>query len=364
MQDGTKQLDVDLKADGSVDKYNNNNIYRNTVIPTPGDVSNYDYRDGLIEILFDTQLLNGTTLEVTYTVTAKNDGETNTIRYFYNSSDSRNPIAIAYYGEDLGEIVYYEGNEVMKHDTDGNKWQKMSCDTTKTKDVDVRTRITNIVDYIDPSLNFIQENKEGIKVNTDWEVTSANDFKSERENNADIMKKYNTIIRAKGGKTNASYLVYLAQYSASTADNIESGSSLLYTPMKRGDSKTTTLTLSTVLGTSSTGTNDYEYSNLMEITKIENYAGKSTKLKAYDITGKTVAGYSETAKDPGSDPITDPLTPTVGTSKSETIVIHEPTGLTKTEEAKSNLIIVLVAFVILAVGIVLIKKFVLKSKTE
>ena len=465
---GTLQLDVDFLANGSVQKYNNDALFNNIVIPTPGE-NNTAYRDGLLEVLYDTQLLNGATIEVTYTITVSNEGEANTITYYYDGNEiaanggriteNLSPIAHSYYnghGEELNNLILTERdrgtakvklnadsertfedityhpttvfngdysndtsktntykktnytmtnngeipttNTIVKHNTNGNNARLVNNDNNKyaIKEaaadravfVDVRTRATNIIDYIDPNLNFTQTNMKGEAINLDWELTDVTKFNSTREGYkgtgvaTDVMTKYNNIIRAVGGDTYTKYLSYLAAVANNVQDMVWDRNdasrehySTLYTPLLTGNdvdgngrenSITATLTLSKVLQTSSTETNDYEYSNLIELARMENYAGKVIDLESYDITGENNPETSKTgdlANVPSND-VTKLEPPTLGTSKSETIVIHEPTGLSISEAPKANLGIVLIVLVILAGGIVLIKKFVLTPKNS
>ncbi len=381
LQDGTKQLDVYLNENGSVNRYENDAIYQNIVIPTTGSQS---FRDGLLEVLFDEQLLNGTTLEITYTITTTNTGESNTITYFYETeptSGDVKPIALAYYNghrENLEGLVYYEQDRqadgitkpIVNHDT---LEHYRVANAAHDLGIDVRTRAANIVDYIDPALNFTQVNKEGQAVNPDWELTTTDSFNTTRKGNTGIMDKYNTIIRAKGGKTYDNYLTYLSEcyrgIQNEKYDNATDNWSELYRPLLKDERNITTLTLSKVLETTSTDTNDYEYSNLIEISKLENYAGKAIRMEGYDITG---VGHPETSQIRTLEEIENLEDgygnrigyKTLGTSKSETISIHAPTGLSIAEEAQSNLSIVLIVLIVFATGLVLIKKFVLTPKIK
>ena len=405
LQDGTKQLDVDFNYDPATGKittynYTNESKYQNIVLPNYNSIQDLD---GLITVLFDEQEYNGTTLEVTYTMRVKNTGEMNTLTYFYENkpgSERDKPIAVAYYNghrENLESLVYYEQDRqkagitkpIVKHNTDAKKFEIKNAGYDLG--IDVKTRATNIVDYVDPSLTFTQESqaklqndkKEGrkgpIDINKNWEITTTPEFNSTRliDSDADakeIMTKYNTIIRAKGGETYTSYLQYLADCAngieANTYNKQEDPDnwSILYTPLVAGEEVETKLTLSKVLQTTSTETNDYQYSNLAEITKLENYAGKSIYMESYDIDGALekhpdgIEQRPETSKDPTRiyEKIVDHKT--LGTSKSETVIIRTSEGLNKLEEIEANLSIVFIALIILAGGIVLIKKFVLTTK--
>ena len=335
LQDGSLQLDANIDKSGNV-TYLNDDQYQNIVLL---NYISMTYRDGLIETLFDEQLLNGATVEITYTLTVSNDGEYDTIKYIY-SEGREEPVAVIYYGEDYTKIPLYEGDRgegtILYHDGNGENYTLEKYSRGNDERIEIRTAATNIVDYIDPALNFTQTNKAGQEINRDWELTRLDDFNAYREFNTELMSKYNTYIRG-------------------TNDNA------LYTRLLPGETATTTLTLSKVLATTSTETNDYEYSNLVEITMIHSDSGKVIDIEGYDVNGSIAPETSENKWIPD---IVDPYYPTLATSKSETIVIHAPTGLNIVQNYTSNLIIVLAVLVILAVGIVLIKKFVLKPKTE
>lgn len=335
LQDGSLQLDANIDKEGNV-TYLNDDMYTNIVIPNSDSAT---YLDGLIETLFDEQLLNGATLEITYTFTVSNDGEYDTIKYIY-SEGREEPVEVIYYGEDYTVIPQTEQDRgegiILYHAGNGENYTLEQYRTGNDERIEIRTAATNIVDYIDPALNFTQTNKAGQEINRDWELTQLDDFNAYREFNTELMSKYNTYIRG-------------------TDDNA------LYTRLLPGETATTTLTLSKVLATTSTETNNYEYSNLVEVTKIHSDSGKVIDIEGYDVNGTI---DPETSENKWIPDIVDPYYPTLATSKSETIVIHAPTGMNIIQNYTSNLIIVLVVLVILAVGIVLIKKFVLKPKTE
>lgn len=337
LQDGTLELDADISSDGTV-KLNNDPIHRNIVLP------NYDsktYLDGLIEALVDEELYNGAILEITYDISVTNNGQYDTIKYIYNANNA--VVAVAYYGEDYNSLPFYESDRengsIVYHDGASNEYSLEKY--SKEAKTEVRTSALNVVDYIDPNLNFIGVNKAGKMVNTDWEVAEINAFNTSRKSAQDIMNRYNTIIRAKN--TNR-----------------------LFTKLLPSESTSTTLTLSKVLETTSTETNDYEYSNLVEIAKIHSDSGRITDLKGYSVTGYSnvdeIDRVSETSTYRRISDIKYPIYPTLGTAKSETVVIHAPTGLSMIENIQSNTIIVLVVIVVFAAGVVLIKKFVLNTK--
>ena len=107
---------------------------------------------------------------------------------------------------------------------------------------------------------------------------------------------------------------------------------------------------------------DLDFSNLAELTRIENSAGRITDIEGYDINGKAEPETSEVRK---IDTINDgSFTPTLGTSKSASVIIKAPTGLNTADNIISNLSILLVVLVVFAGGILLIKKYVIVPKKQ
>ena len=334
LQDRSVQLDADIDKDGVV-TYLNDSKYAN-IVNVIGESN--AYRDGLIETLIDEELLNGATLEITYTFTVSNNGEYDTIKYIYNSN--KEIIGVIYYGEDYKILPFYESDRndgvILYHDDVANEYSEEKY--VSEEEIEVKTAATEIVDYIDPNLNFKKLNNANEVINKDWEVADISKINVSRKQNEKIMDRYNTIIRIKD-------------------DNKET----LYKELLPEESTTTTLTLSKVLETTSTNSNDYEYSNLVELVKIHSDSGKITDLRGYDITGEN---KKETAEYMKITEIEDPIYPTIATSKSETLVIHAPTGLSNKQELEANTIIVLSALIVFATGIVLIKKVVIKTNKE
>lgn len=330
LQNGVLQLDANIDENGQV-TYLNDPTYTN-IVNVIGATNTY--RDGLIETLIDEELLNGATLEITYTVKLNNNSEDGSFNLIYSIGKDTVPVAVTYYGEDYKTLPSYEGETqtIMYHD---NTTEQYSLETySSQRTIESITTVKDMVDYIDPNLTFIGVNKAGEIVNSDWMITSANTFNSSRKNNTQLMAAYNMLIKP-------------------------SSNSILFSTVERGRSTSTTLTLSTVLSTSSTETNDYEYSNLIEITKLHNNIGRIVDIEGYDIIGKDMP---ETSRVVLIEEIKNNIYPTLGTAKSETIEIHAPTGLSKMQEIGANTLIALISLTVLAGGIVLIKKRVLAYK--
>ena len=413
LQDGTKQLDVDfeLEEDGEaikVVRYNNDEIYNNIVIPTSGENSEV-YLDGLVEIILDETLFNGATMEIKYKIDVINNSEPATYKYFYSTAKGsiekdEYPIAISYYGEDLDEQIFYEGDNGGFLQRFENTY-KAAQSNGDPLNLDIRSRVVKITNYVDQNLTFVQKDKLGKDVNVDWQKTSQAEFVSTREvpmkkadgTEVNIMDRHVTILRPIGiWDSYESYLDYLSRCANLGQDVAEAeamkgengkDASPVYRALRGSKGKeekdiaSTTLTLSQNLSTSSTGANtDMEYANYTELIRIENYAGKVSTEERYDITGDYAPESSTKELETIKDAIKEKLTKlgandkdiddkynevsyrTMGMSKAETTTIHAPTGLNKYENMQSNIVIVLIVLVIFATGIVLIKKFVLTSK--
>ena len=334
LQDGTLQLNANIDKDGIV-TYINDPKYTNIVLVHKSTLT---YLDGLVETLFDEELLNGATLEITYDIVVTNNSDANAITYIYSEERGNTPVAVAYYGESYDKLPSYEsdredGRIVYHNGTEENySLEKYARTEQSSKDA----YVTEVVDYIDPNLTFIQVNKAGEEVNRDWEIIDASTIITSRNSNQELINKYNTVVKA------------------SSTNN-------LYSRPSVGNSAHSSITLSKVLSTSSTETNDWEFSNLAEITKIHSDSIRNIKLEGYDITGTEAPETSRSVK---ISDIKGNIYPTLGTAKSETVVLHAPTGLNSIERILSNTVIVLIALVILAGGIVLIKKFVITKNNN
>lgn len=343
LQDGTLQLDADIDKDGNI-TLKNDSIYKN-IVNVIGKTN--AYLDGFIKAEMDERLLNGATLEITYTIDLSNKGGKENITYIYDRNNESAPIAVSYYGEDYHKLPSYEsdrdGGRFVYHDGAGSKYTLHEYRRQNTVELVSNTYATQIVDYVDPNLNFINMNKAGEQVNADWELANASEFVTSRQNvkKPDLMNRYNTIIKAKD-------------------TNI-----LITGRPSKGETVSTTLTLSKVLSTSSTESNEWEYSNLMEITKIYSTNIGYLRLQGYDVTGEEKPETSEImdiSKMNTDGREGNNIYPTLGTAKSETFGIIPPTGLNIVENVLSNTVVVLIALSVLAGGIVLIKKFVIKAK--
>ncbi len=366
LQDGNKIVDANFDESGH---QTGSNIVTDVL-------SSNGYLDGLIDIYYNDLLLQGATIELTYTIKVTNDslhngGVYDTIKYIKQGGKT---IAVAYYDENVEELVAYEsgddiGQTITYHNAEDSseygtaclagenhedsknpverlkKYARISGFNVGRAEI-IQSRATNIVDYPVTPLDFNKTNYLKEQVNGYWEDTNPSEFVSSRElynaqdGSTKLLDSYSHILRA-------------------TDD------SPLYRWLNPGEEVTDEIVLSAVLGTTASGANEFEFSNLIELTRLENSAGKVIDMEGYDITGESERETSVVRPLQQVDGANPSKTPSIGTGKSPTIIITVPQGLTLIEDTiESNLGIVLVGLVILSIGLVLIKKFVVVPKKE
>ena len=167
--------------------------FKNIVLST---YESNTFPDGLIEILMDDQLYNGAQLEITYTISVDNRSEYDTLRWVVNGNKK---LAVIYYeGENYEDLPFYEDGKVIYHNDNEKKYEKTEGTVNPDgEDSIVRTSANNIVDFIEPNLQFATQNFLHEEINENWELTTANDFISSREKNDELMSGYNQFVRAK-----------------------------------------------------------------------------------------------------------------------------------------------------------------------
>lgn len=399
LQNRSKLIDVSFNQDGS---------FRDTPETTGKEhfaldngEPNVAFQDGYIRFNYNELLLQRANVEVTYTFVVSNDSEHDgeiydTIKYITSGGKK---IAVVYYDEDTekltayetvdetGKIVYHNAQDSEEHgemnlrDTEGvmgandrvnNKTERLQkfakIDGYNVENAQIITsRATQIVDYPNAPFEFKYENFEGGQINVDnWVTIENKDFVTSRE-------KYTTKdLEINGEKVDTDTKLLDTRYKLVATD-----SNQLYNVLKPGESVQEDLVLTAVLGstieevttdsTQDLTNSDYELSNLVEITRVASSAGKMTELEGYDLNGLVEPETSKIHKPEELDNKDDkpPFVPTISTSKTKTIVIATPTGLNFIESnIGANLIIVLIGLVVLATGLVLIKKFVLVKKSE
>lgn len=358
-------------------------------IKLPEDINNR-FQDGYFDIQYEPELLQNARLEITYQVIVENNslhdgGIYDKIKYIYEGGKV---IAVVYYEEETEKMVYFEGNDgkqdgkeslrdnviVYHNSNDAGEYSNECLDNEKDKRKEksgrlskyqeikgfndteaskiITSKVTNIVDFVNKPLEFTQPiDKDGKKVNANWDMTTTDKYVSSRENYS-----------VSDGKVSYQQNGNLTDAYNSIRYNKE-GQDGLYAELLPGEDRQDELKLVLNLGTQSAGTNEYQYPNEIEITRLENSAGKIVDIEGYLMDRKETSEVRnlEELEYPGD--YNGQFTPSISTSRSGTVTITVPAGLTLVDNVVgSNLGIVLVVLVIFAVGLVLIKKFVLVPK--
>lgn len=368
------EVDMDFNEDGTRINPSADSVVGDLIMNSIGR-----FQDGHIDIQYEPELLQNARLELTYKVIVRNkslhDGEIyDTIKYIYEGGKI---IAVVYYEEQTDRMVYYENDElrqnsIVYHNSDNAGEYSNVCLNREDRKAKsgrlasykevkgftegnaeiITSQVTNIVDYVNNPLQFTQ-NIDGTPVNGSWERTTRANYVSSREN----YSVSNGEISYGNGGTNL-----IESYSDSIRYN-KDGQDGLYAILKPGEERQDELKLVLNLGTQAGGTNEYEYPNEIEITRLKNNAGKILDIEGYLMDRKETSRVSHLKDLEYPNDYTGEYTPTISTSRCGTIRITVPAGLSLVDNVVgSNLGIVLVVLVVFAVGLVLIKKFVLVPK--
>ena len=147
-----------------------------------------------INISMSSELVNGATLEISYTITITNISPKDTVTYYKDSSGKI--IALGFYEEDPTKIVYYE-NDIRTYDNkvsgallfnrpaDSNgvrstwtsiitsgKTEMAKLDTNKTLTEETTTKPATVADYVSNNLNFTKQSYTGGIINEAWDLVT------------------------------------------------------------------------------------------------------------------------------------------------------------------------------------------------
>ena len=312
-----------------------------------------------INISMTNELINGATLEITYKITVKNESDYDAIRYYKNNNND--VIGIGLYKEDYKSSVFYEKNytaynnllnkievkdrdnnsmrvyncEEFENDENGNKISKIeNSGTTNIKiydrydDVETTTSPAMVADFVPSNLTFSQVDYTGSTINDDWEIyhqETQDEFASNYyKQKAGYETKEPTAIKDMDSSE---------VYNVNTIV-VATGNNPLMKNLKHGEESSSKITLSKVISTENDLTDTKTYKNSVRIIKINNTVSRIQDMNNDDAHIR--AKHS-----------------------SETITINDPTG---EDRSYTMITIILITIIIIALGIVLIKKFVLKNK--
>lgn len=394
--DGRVQVDATYNREGDrIDASGNIVDLRgmNNIEEIIGNTLKRDGEDGLILLQQELDLFQGSRLELTYTVVVSNNSdyidrgsrESNrydTIKYIYRNGKR---IGVVYYEENTENLVSYENDSLRKDklvyhnageeefsdkclsnevrtNKDGRLSRYQEIDRTSGNyhegNADVITsRVTNIIDFVNQPFVFTEQ---GIAGNNDWEEVHRREFVSSRENYS-ITEDGDIVYGEKVDGTHN-----LVDNSLSNSIRYKGSSDKshnLYKVLYPGEEVSDTLVLTSTINNNASGGFEFEFPNQIEIVRLTNTAGKTIDIEGYNIRARETSiirhlSDIEPTRENG-------FTPTISTSKAQTLQVQNKTGLEDIGNIiGANLSIVLVALVIIAGGVFLIKKYVLVKKEE
>ena len=314
-------------------------------------------RGNTINISLSNELLNGATIEITYQITVKNDSEYNSVTYYKNLAGKN--IALGLYEESYDKLVAFEKNytemlpvantiinktrnkirtytkaeeDFITNTDTKNKVSVIEAGSTgleeyKSREVVVTTTTpTMIADLVSSNLNFAHTDATGIVINNGWEVyegTAESFISSYYVQKADQQSIEPTII----GNIDTTEVYNVNTIVIATNDN-----PLITKKLQDGEESTAYITLSKIISTENDLSDTKSYTNSIRIVQVNNTVSRIQDMNSNDSTIR----------------LKDTTSP---------VVITDPTGEDRSYLA---ITITLISISILAVGIVLIKKFVIK----
>ena len=314
-------------------------------------------RGNTINISLSNELLNGATIEITYQITVKNDSEYNSVTYYKNSAGKN--IALGLYEESYDKLVAFEKNytemlpvantiinktrnkirtytkaeeDFITNTDTKNKVSVIEAGSTgleeyKSREVVVTTTTpTMIADLVSNNLNFAHTDATGRVINNGWEVyegTAESFISSYYVQKADQQSIEPTII----GNIDTTEVYNVNTIVIATNDN-----PLITKKLQDGEESTAYITLSKIISTENDLSDTKSYTNSIRIVQVNNTVSRIQDMNSNDSTIR----------------LKDTTSP---------VVITDPTGEDRSYLA---ITITLISISILAVGIVLIKKFILK----
>ena len=324
-----------------------------------------------INISMSSELVNGATLEITYTITVTNIGPKDTITYYTDTQMEnasleelqKHAVALGFYEEDPTNIVYYE-SKMRTYDNytrniegknvprfairDDATWVSLiESGRTEMKDynvnnkqtVETTTRAVEVADFVSNNLNFIKQSYTGAILNEVWdlETRSKEEFEKTYYKQYDEEKAMQPIIEeSKSTSSNQKEMDSSEVYDSNTIVISNNKNALVNADLKSGESVSEDIVLSKVISVNDNSSDTKSYNNKARIIKINNTVSKIQDMAGADenIGPKLI-------------------------DKSENVIVSDPTGI---GNIYLGIILALAVTAIIGTGIILIKKFVITKR--
>lgn len=304
-----------------------------------------------INIQMSNELINGSTIEITYEITAKNNSEYDSVTYYKDAGG--NIIALGLYEEDYTTLVYHENENslrtytpaepdhitnIIDNPANGKKYEEnisyINAGTTElreyatTKIVETTTTPALVADYVSTNLNFSQIDYSGRIINEGWELSTLTQDEFSRKYHGQNENEIETYL-PKMENLNSEEVYNVNKIIVSTKEN-----PLVSTKLKPGEVVSADIVLSKVISVENDSTDNKSYNNSVRIVQTNNTVSRIQEVNSTEeeIRLKHV---------------------------SENVIISDPTGADRSYKLVT---IILISIAIIAFGIVIIKKFVLNNK--
>lgn len=329
LQNGTPQFDTNksvrnlyyaqhnghsTQLDKNYDNINNAFKLREVVV----NQNNRKDKPELIQMYLDDELMEGSTLNVEYTISVKNVGD---VDY-------------------LDDKFYYTGNTENASESNISK--------------------TNVLDAIDYASNAIKYVESLQNDGVEWKLKTANELVGIQESN--LQENYSfSDEENKVALVNRTYYDKLKPYSAMLSTDKLSKDLLpqTYSTDNEKISNKTTLVLSTEVSSNVEGGNNLVYNNLAEITKFSNTQGRRMQFSVAGNQPMADQNLGNNASQ-DADSKVDLVTPTeIDADSSQKIILMPPTGENK--NYITEIIALVLASSVVLIGIILLKKKVVKK---
>lgn len=358
-------LDVTFNEDGSINKESPNsiNVGKVTHINTVNNIQGLEY------IPIEKSLLNGARLKIEYTITVTNNSE---VDWTGKLATYRTPEEILHRVGELETTEPYVSGEMIEY----GEYIGLNYYNNKNNDTDkiVKTKVNQIIDYVDNDVAPDEEENTAIE-DSSWRKITLNELRSGKMLDEKVYKG-GKLVDSKGrdyitdGKSNVlvmendmynpSMICELVPASASNTLNIPSKGKIRIVTAKQMSDETS---------------KDDVYNNIAEIIAYSNTVGRRDEM--------AVPGNSEVARGEfiaatgyeNGNIVTDyngakevSISGTImhlgGERDSDApsyVTLSEPTGISIREIRNQNYAIaILVSGIVLAAGIVIIKKKIIK----
>lgn len=294
-----------------------------------------------ITISMSSELVNGATLEITYTMTVTNIGPKDTITYYKDSGG--NIIALGFYNENPENIVYYEEGLIRTYNNSGtfqrnsDIWvSKTTAGTTamrnldayRTETIETTTRADLVADFVSNNLNFAKVDYTGATINNGWDLYTGAKADFETEYYKQKQDAGEQALRPKIAKDMEDKAQDVYDSNAIVVSN--KNNALVTTNLKSGESVSENIVLSKVISVNDDSTDTKSYTNKARIVRINNTVSRIQDMAENDLV-----------------------------HKSEHVIVSDPTGI---GNMYLGILLTLVVAIIIGGGIVLIRKFVINNK--